>query len=85
MAVAQRSPSTVSKVYLPTIRSLFRWAHSKDHIPIDPAVGLRVEAPKKVHTREKGYTTPEAIKVLKVSLAYQPKTGPSGRFWKVPE
>jgi hypothetical protein len=56
--VTERDPSTVSKVYLPTIRSLFRWAHEKDRIPADPTVGLRVAAPKKVQNREKGYTTP---------------------------
>ncbi|MCZ0964434.1 integrase [Paracoccus benzoatiresistens] len=82
--VTERDPSTVSKVYLPTIRSLFRWAYEKDRIPTDPAVGLRIAAPKKVQNREKGYTTPEAIKVLKASLAYQPKTGSNGKVLEGP-
>lgn len=84
LAVTQRSPSTVSKVYLPTIRSLFRWAHGKDRIAADPTTGLRVATPKKIQTREKGYTTPEAVKVLAASRAYQPKTGPKGKVLEGP-
>ncbi|TGN68568.1 integrase [Paracoccus liaowanqingii] len=82
--VTELNPSTVSKVYLPTIRSLFRWAHEKDRIPADPTVGLRVAISKKVQNREKGYTTPEAIKVLKASLGYQPKVGPRGKILEGP-
>ncbi len=85
LAVTQRSPATVSKVYLPTIRSLFRWAHGKDKIASDPTTGLRVVMPKKIQTREKGYTTPEAVKVLKACLAYQPKTGPKGSVLEGPK
>nr|WP_207099670.1 integrase [Paracoccus shandongensis] len=83
--VTELDPSTVSRVYLPTVRSLFRWAHEKDRIPADPTVGLRVAAPKKIHNREKGYTTPEAVKVLKASFAYQPKTGPAGKVLEGPK
>lgn len=82
--VTERDPSTVSKVYLPTIRSLFRWAYEKDRILADPTIGLRVATPKKVQSREKGYTTPEAMKVLKASRSYQPKTGPNGKVLEGP-
>lgn len=85
LAVTQRNPSTVSKVYLPTVRSLLKWAHSKDRIQADATVGLRVETSKKVQNREKGYTAPEAIKVLKASRAYQPKTGPAGKVLEGPK
>ena len=82
--VTERDPSTISKVYLPTIRSLFRWAHEKDRIPSDPTVGLRVSVPKKVQNRERSYATPEAVKVLKASRSYQPKTGPNGKVLEGP-
>ena len=49
-AVTTHRPSTVSKVYLPTIKSLFRWADEKHLIPAD-ATGLRVVTPKKVQNR----------------------------------
>lgn len=83
-AVTTLSPATVSKVYLPTIKSLFRWAHEKDHIPADPTVGLRVATPKKVQNRERGYTDAEALKVLQATLNYEPKTGPNGKVLEGP-
>ncbi|QEU09543.1 DUF6538 domain-containing protein [Paracoccus yeei] len=78
-AVTDKAVATVSKVYLPTLRSLFRWAVEKDKLPSNPAETLRLGKPKRIQTREKGYTTPEAVKVLQFCRDYQPKTGPKGK------
>ncbi|WP_245890472.1 DUF6538 domain-containing protein [Roseovarius confluentis] len=74
----EKQPSTVSKVYLPTIRSLFRWATEQDRINDDPAVGVRLAARKPIHNRERGFTTEEAIKLLAAVFNYQPKTSFNG-------
>ena len=78
-AVTEKAVATVSKVYLPTLRSLFRWAVERDKLPSNPAETLRLGKPKRVQTRERGYTTPEAVKVLRFCRDYQPKTGPKGK------
>lgn len=77
-ALIEKSAMTVSKVYLPTIRSLLRWAVEKDKLPENPAEAIRLGKPKQVQNREKGYTTPEAVALLRFCRDYQPKTGPKG-------
>lgn len=44
--LTSHSPATISKVYLPTIRSLFRWADEKDKIKGNPAADIRQAAPR---------------------------------------
>src|SRR6056297_2976088 len=76
----EKQPSTISKVYLPTIRSLFRWATEQDRIKDNPAVGVRLAARRAVHNRERGFTTAEAIKLLTAVYNYQPKTSHYGKI-----
>lgn len=69
-----KNPKTISNVYLASVRAIFRWAHENDRLPTNEADTVRQAIPKKVHVRERGYTTPEAVAVLKASIAYQPAT-----------
>ena len=68
--LSHKKPSTICKVYLPTIRSLFRWAVEKDRMKEKPAADIRLAAPKTIHNRERGYTTPEAETVLMAARSY---------------
>lgn len=67
-----RSAKTVSDVYLSTIRSLLSWAVDNDRLEENVAQNVRQPKPRKVHTRERGYTDAEADKLLKASRAYEP-------------
>ena len=66
------SAKTVSNKHLAAIRAVLRWAFENDRLPTNEAKTVRQEVPKKVRTRERGYTTAEAVRVLTVSLGYQP-------------
>lgn len=83
-ALTEKAASTISKVYLPTLRSLFRWAVEKDKLPSNPAETIRLRKPKQVHNRERGYTDPEAVKLLQFCRDYTPKTGPKGKVLESP-
>lgn len=54
------------------IRAILSWAHDDERIPSNPAARVSQEVPKRVQTREKGYTGEEAVCVLEASLSYQP-------------
>ncbi|MFT5616363.1 MAG: integrase [Granulosicoccus sp.] len=77
--LTHKKPSTISRVYLPTIRSLFRWAVEKDRMKENPAADIRLAAPKTIHNRERGYTTPEAVTVLMAARFYEPKISHYGK------
>ncbi len=72
------APQTIAKVYLPTIRSLFRWAVTQDSMAFNPADEARQKAPKVVRNREAGYTNVEAVHQLGASLGYRPKLSKHG-------
>lgn len=69
---AGKSAKTVADVDLACIRALFRWAHEEDRLSDNPAEGVRQESPKKIRTRERGYSTEEATRVLNESMGYVP-------------
>lgn len=71
--VGELDPKTVSDVYLASIRTILQWAVSNDILETNVAVEVRQEVPKKIRNREKGYTTPEATKILAAAAAYNPK------------
>ncbi|WP_127111710.1 DUF6538 domain-containing protein [Shimia sediminis] len=73
------SAKTVNDIYLSGVRSLFAWATDNDRIPENVAANVKQPKPKKVYGRERGYTDPEARKVLKASRNYQPKADEFGR------
>ncbi|MBZ8117366.1 site-specific integrase [Roseovarius sp. LXJ103] len=75
----EKQPSTINKVYLPTIRSLFRWATEKDMMIDNPAAGTKLASKRAVQNRERGYTTDEATKLLQAVHSYEPKVGHHGK------
>jgi len=76
--LTQLSVKTIAKVYLPTIRSLFRWAVQRELMPINPAEDVSQVSPKTVRNREAGYTDSEALVQLKAALTYRPKLSGQG-------
>ncbi|AGT09258.1 tyrosine-type recombinase/integrase [Paracoccus aminophilus] len=66
------SAGTMRKVYVPTVKALFRWAHDTDRIEQNPAASLRVDAQKVVRLREKGFKDEEAETLLQFVRAYEP-------------
>jgi integrase len=84
-SLTQKHPTTISKVYLPTVRSLFKWAVEKELMKDNPSADIRLAVPKKMQTRERGYTTKEAIIVLGATRTYRPKTSPTGKTLEAPK
>ncbi len=79
------SATTLSKVYLPTINSLFRWAVENGRMTANPAKGIRQPAPKTMKLREPGYTDAEALLQIQTSRLYDPKLGPNGKVLENPK
>lgn len=73
------SVKTIAKVYLPTIRSLFRWAVQRELMTINPADDVSQVAPKTVRSREAGYTDSEALVQMTAALTYRPKQSSQGK------
>lgn len=67
-----KSPKTVADKYLAAVRAIFSWAVEKLRLPSSPIEKVRQRVPKKVKTRESGFATPEAIRILNMSLNYRP-------------
>jgi len=67
-----KSAKTVANGYLAAVRALFRWAYENDRLPSNEAESVRQEVPKVQRSRERGYTTIEAVKVLKATTSYVP-------------
>jgi len=72
------SAKTVNDIYLSGVRSLFAWATENDRLPENVAATVKQPKPRKVYSRERGYTDAEAVKVLKASRTYQPKADEFG-------
>jgi integrase len=66
------APRTVADVYLACIRAILAWAHENDRLATNEAALVKQETPKKRQTRERGYTTDEAVALLTASLRHQP-------------
>jgi len=69
---------TVSDIYLSAVRSMFKWAHENEHLPDNPAGTVKQAKPRKVYSRERGYTDKEAVVVLKASRAHIPRPNQFG-------
>jgi hypothetical protein len=67
------SPKTVADVYLASVRTVLSWAVTNDRLDSNVAEKVRQEVPKKSLPREKGFTLPEAITILRTARDYQPK------------
>lgn len=68
-----KSPKTIANKYLAAVRAMLRWAFENDRLPTNEAEAVRQQVSKAQRTRERGYTTPEAIAVLKATTSYRPK------------
>ncbi|WP_176445299.1 DUF6538 domain-containing protein, partial [Maliponia aquimaris] len=75
----QMSAKTVSDIYLSTVRSLFTWAVENDRLPENVAATVKQPKPKRIYGRERGFTTAEALRVLRASRAYEPTPDGTGR------
>lgn len=71
-------PSTIAKVYLPTVKSVFRWAVENDLMETNPAEDVRQQTAKASRNREASYTDSEATKQLACASTYQPKRSDTG-------
>lgn len=67
------SAKTIADKHLAALRAVFRWAFENDRLPTNEMDSVNQDAPKKVHSREKGYTDHEALDVIRVSLSYEPE------------
>lgn len=76
---------TVNDIYLSTVRSLFGWAHENERLTENVAATVKQPKPRKVRSREKGYTDDEALAVLNASLTYQPKPNQFGYVRETPK
>lgn len=66
------APKTVRDVHLGALRAVLTWAVDNDKIPENPAARVRIDVVKAPRSREKGFTTTEAVSVLRAANAYQP-------------
>lgn len=75
------SAKTIADKHLAALRAVFRWAFENDRLPTNEMEAVNQDAPKKVHSRERGYTEDEALAVLRASLSHEPspRANPANR------
>lgn len=78
------SPKTVADVYLSSVRTILGWAVLEKRIESNVAIDVRQDINGQQHSREQGYTTPEAQAILEICYAYKPKVT-DGRIAEFPE
>ncbi len=78
------SAKTINDIYLSTVRSLFAWAHEHERLPENVAATVRQPKPRKVQSRERGYTDAEAFAVLRASRTHAPKPNQFGFVRETP-
>jgi integrase len=64
------APKTVRDFYLATARAAFGWAVDNLRVAENPFVGVKVRLAKRTSSREKGFSEPEAVAILKSSGSY---------------
>ena len=82
--VDKLSAKTINDIYLSTIRSLFAWAHENERLSENVAATVRQPKPRKVQSRERGYTDAEALAVLRASRSHVPKPNQVGFVRETP-
>lgn len=70
--VTTLSPKTVADVYLASVRAVLSWAVEEDKLEVNVAKEVHQKVPPKQQSREKGFTLPEAIRILRVARDYVP-------------
>lgn len=68
------APKTIKAVYLTCIQAVLSWAVDHDILPTNEAATVKQELPKKIRSREKGYTREEAVRILKAASSEQVAT-----------
>lgn len=66
-----KSPKTVRDVWLASLRAVLNWAVSEDRIPQNVASDVRQDVPKRLQTRERGFTDQEAVAILQAAMDYK--------------
>ncbi len=66
------APSTISKVHLTALKTVFEWAVREDRLPQNPAKDVRQDLAKQSRAREKGFTLSEATAILHLAAGYVP-------------
>lgn len=69
-----KSTKTVADKYLAAVRAVLNWALENDKLPTNEGADVHQEVPKKVRSREAGFTNREAVNILQTSLSYMPTT-----------
>lgn len=77
LEVEKLAPKTVRDVHLASLRAVLGWAADNDRLPENPAARVRIDVAKAPRSREKGFTTAEALAVLHAASSYQPPTSRS--------
>ncbi len=78
------APKTVADVYLASVRTVLSWAVANDKLEENVAEQVRQFVPKKMQAREKGFTLPEAVRILRVALDYVPVKTDNPRTTEAP-
>jgi len=78
------SAKTVNDIYLSAVKSVLVWAVENDRLIENVAASVKQPKPRKVYGRERGYTDPEAVTVLKASRIYEPHKDEFGRVREMP-
>ncbi|WP_292465380.1 hypothetical protein [Mesorhizobium sp.] len=79
------SPKTVSDVHLAAVRTVLKWAKVNDRLPSNVAEEVRQEAPKKVWSREKGFTDKEAVAILIAARDHVPAVTDNAATMELPQ
>ena len=81
LLAAGKSPKTIRDKYLAAARAVLVNAVKERLLPSNEMADVQQETAKKVRSRERGFTTAEAVRILTVSLNYHPAetTHPSHR------
>lgn len=74
----QLAAKTINDVYLSTCRTLFKFGVEQEVLTDNPVQTVKMAKPRKVLSRERGYTDEEALKVLKASRSYRPNVDQNG-------
>lgn len=79
------SASTISKVHLTAMKTVFEWAVREDRLPYNPAKEVRQDVAKQSRSREKGYTMSEAAAILQLAAGYVPTPYNGGPSRELPQ
>lgn len=79
-----KSAKTVSDTYLSTVRTLLKWAVENDLLRENVASTVKQPKPRKQYSRERGFTEPEAVRILNAARSYEPNADKSGYIREKP-